>query len=95
MLDIGATELLLIAVIGLIVVGPEKLPRIARGAGIWINRARRQLSDIQSDVNKELELEDLKKEMEKQKEIINIGELTQEEPDKNNTSQIFTKKESK
>ena len=79
MLDIGAAELLLIAVIGLIVVGPERLPRMARGAGIWVSKARRHLSDIQHDVNKELELEDLKREMQKQAESLKVDNVFEKE----------------
>ena len=63
MFDIGATELLLVAIIGLIVVGPERLPRLARSIGLWVNRARRQMTSIQREINRELEMEDLKKQL--------------------------------
>ena len=56
MFDIGATELLLVAIIGLIVVGPERLPRLARSIGLWVNRARRQMTSIQREINRELEM---------------------------------------
>ena len=60
MFDIGATELLLVAIIGLVVVGPERLPRLARSVGLWVKKLRGQVSSIQQDINRELELEDLK-----------------------------------
>ena len=56
MFDIGATELLLVAIIGLIVVGPERLPRLARSIGLWVNRARRQMTYIQREIICELEM---------------------------------------
>jgi sec-independent protein translocase protein TatB len=62
--DIGATELLLVAIIGLVVVGPERLPRLARSVGLWVKRLRGQVSSIQQDINRELELEDLKRQLE-------------------------------
>ena len=64
MFDIGATELLLVAVIGLVVVGPERLPRLARTLGLWVKRLRGQVQSIQKDINRELELEDLKRQLE-------------------------------
>ena len=64
MFDIGATELLLVAIIGLVVVGPERLPRLARSVGLWVNKLRGQVSSIQQDINRELELEDLKRQLE-------------------------------
>jgi len=62
--DIGATELLLVAIIGLVVVGPERLPRLARSVGLWVKKLRGQVSSIQQDINRELELEDLKRQLE-------------------------------
>mgnify|MGYP000055160453 CR=1 FL=1 len=64
MFDIGATELLLVAIIGLVVVGPERLPRLARSVGLWVKKLRGQVSSIQQDINRELELEDLKRQLE-------------------------------
>ena len=64
MFDIGATELLLVAIIGLVVVGPERLPRLARSVGLWVKKVRGQVSSIQQDINRELELEDLKRQLE-------------------------------
>ena len=54
MFDIGFSELLIIAVIALIVLGPEKLPRAARIAGLWVRRARSQWYAVQADLEREL-----------------------------------------
>jgi len=61
MFDIGFTELMIIAVVALIVVGPERLPRVARTAGHLIGRLQRYVADVKADINREVELDDLRK----------------------------------
>jgi sec-independent protein translocase protein TatB len=61
MFDIGFSELLVIGLVALIVIGPEKLPRVARTVGHLAGRLQRYVSDVKSDINREIELEDLKK----------------------------------
>ena len=61
MFDIGFTELMVIALVGLIVIGPERLPKVARTAGHLLGRLQRYVSDVKSDINREMQLEDLKK----------------------------------
>jgi sec-independent protein translocase protein TatB len=61
MFDIGFTELLVIGVVALIVIGPERLPRVARTAGHLVGRLQRYVSDVKADINREIELEELKK----------------------------------
>lgn len=61
MFDIGFTELLVIALVALIVIGPERLPRVARTAGHLLGRLQRYVSDVKSDISREMQLEDLKK----------------------------------
>jgi sec-independent protein translocase protein TatB len=61
MFDIGFSELLLIGVVALIVIGPERLPRVARTAGHLIGRMQRYVSDVKADINREMELEELRK----------------------------------
>lgn len=60
MFDIGFWELCLVGVVALVVLGPEKLPRAARMAGLWLAKARRTLATVKEEVTRELELEDLK-----------------------------------
>jgi len=59
MFDIGFWELCLIAVIALLVFGPEKLPGAARSAGLWIGRARRMVSSVKQEIDRELQLQEL------------------------------------
>ncbi|MBI5785034.1 MAG: twin-arginine translocase subunit TatB [Rhodocyclales bacterium] len=61
MFDVGFSELMLIAVVALVVIGPEKLPKVARTAGHLLGRLQRYVGDVKSDINREMQLEDLKK----------------------------------
>ena len=60
MFDIGFSELLVIGVVALIVIGPQKLPRVARTVGILMGRLQRYVSDVKADINREVELEELR-----------------------------------
>ena|SRR5437016_3954104 len=61
MFDIGFSELLVIGVVALIVIGPEKLPRVARTVGHLLGRMQRYVADVKADINREIELEELRK----------------------------------
>lgn len=61
MFDIGFAELLIVAVVALVVLGPEKLPTAARTLGLWLGRIRRTVSSIQSEITEELRIEEMKR----------------------------------
>jgi sec-independent protein translocase protein TatB len=61
MFDFGFSELVVIGVVMLIVVGPERLPKVARTAGHLLGRLQRYVSDVKSDIEREMQLEELKK----------------------------------
>ena len=61
MFDIGFSELMVIGLVALVVIGPEKLPRMARTVGHLVGRLQRYVSDVKADINREIELEDLRK----------------------------------
>jgi len=61
MFDIGFSEMIVIAVVALVVIGPERLPRVARTAGLLLGRLQRYVSDVKSDINREIQLDELKK----------------------------------
>jgi len=61
MIDIGITKLALIGVVALVVVGPERLPKMARMAGTLFGRAQRYLNEVKSEVGREIELEELRR----------------------------------
>jgi len=61
MFDVGFSELMLIAVVALVVIGPERLPRVARTAGHLIGRLQRYVSTVKSDISREMQLEELRR----------------------------------
>ncbi len=66
MFDVGFWELVLIAVVALVVIGPERLPKVARIAGLWVGRARRTLASVKDEIDRELKAQELKEILEKQ-----------------------------
>jgi len=61
MIDLGLSKLALIGVVALVVVGPERLPKVARMAGTLMGRAQRYMAEVKSEVNRQVELDELKK----------------------------------
>ena len=61
MFDISFTERMLIAIVALVVVGPERLPRVARTAGLLFGRMQRYVNDVKADISREIQLDDLKR----------------------------------
>ena len=61
MFDIGFTEMMVIGLVALIVIGPERLPRVARTIGHLAGRLQRYVSDVKADINREVELDELRK----------------------------------
>ena len=64
MFDVGFSELLLIGLVALIVLGPERLPRAARFAGLWVRKARAQWYAVKTELEQELAAEDLRRQLE-------------------------------
>ncbi|VXB16134.1 Sec-independent protein translocase protein TatB [Luteimonas sp. 9C] len=74
MFGIGTAELMIIALIALIVLGPERLPKAARFAGLWVRRARAQWYSVKSELERELAAEELKRSMQDaQRSIADVG----------------------
>ncbi|MFP3569218.1 Sec-independent protein translocase protein TatB [Paraburkholderia sp. SIMBA_030] len=61
MLDLGLTKMALIGVVALVVLGPERLPRVARTAGALFGRAQRYINDVKAEVTREIELDELRR----------------------------------
>jgi len=68
MLDIGFLELMLIGVVGLLVLGPERLPFAARTAGMWIGKIKRTVSGMQREISAQLEAEELRQKLNEQQQ---------------------------
>ena len=60
MFDIGLSEMAVLAVVALVVLGPERLPKVARQAGLWMSKLRRYVDDVKSDINRQMELTELR-----------------------------------
>jgi sec-independent protein translocase protein TatB len=61
MFDVGFSELLVIGVVALVVLGPERLPKVTRMAGHMLNRMRRYVNEVKAEIDREVALSDLKK----------------------------------
>jgi sec-independent protein translocase protein TatB len=59
MFDVGFWELTIIGIVALVIVGPEKLPGLARTAGLWVGKARRMISDVKRDIDRELKASEM------------------------------------
>ena len=79
MFDVGFSEVLLIAIVALLVLGPERLPKAARFAGLWIRRARGQWDSVRNELERELAAEELKASVERaRREAADIARGMQE-----------------
>lgn len=78
MFDVGFWELALILVVALVVIGPERLPRLVRTAGLYLGRMRRMVANVKADVARELAAEDLKRTLQKQAETAGLHDIVEE-----------------
>ena len=81
MFDVGFSEIILIMVVALVVVGPERLPKLARTAGLYLGRMRRMVATVKADVQRELAAEDLKRTLQKQVESVGLHDIVEETRD--------------
>lgn len=78
MFDVGMLELFLVAVVALLVVGPERLPKLARTAGMWLGRGRRFISTVKDDIDREMKADELRSILEKQKQSNPLHEVVED-----------------
>lgn len=92
MFDVAFSEILVIAVVALIVIGPEKLPKVARTLGLLTGRLQRYVSTVKADIDRELRMEDLRKmEEEAKHSILDIkSEISAEAGELENTIKSST-----
>jgi sec-independent protein translocase protein TatB len=76
MFDVGFWEILLILVLALVVIGPERLPGAARQAGFWVGKARRYIEGVRTEVEQELDVNEFKRMLRNQE--VQINELQQQ-----------------
>ncbi|MDX1466061.1 MAG: Sec-independent protein translocase protein TatB [Halomonas sp.] len=73
MFDMGFLELMIIGVVGLLVLGPERLPKAARTLGLWIGKIKRTVSGMQSEISAQLEAEELRQKLNEQQKKLDEG----------------------
>ena len=75
MFDIGFSELIIVFVVGLLILGPERLPHAARTAGLWVRKIRRSINSVQREINAQLDQEELQQKInETNQRILNEGQ---------------------
>ena len=67
MFDIGFSEMVLVGLVALLVFGPERLPRVAREAALWIRKIRSAVSSVKAEINQELQLQEIRQTMAEKK----------------------------
>lgn len=78
MFDIGFWEILVIGVIALLVIGPDRLPGVARTVGTWVGRTRRFVGQVKTDIDKEIRAEELKKALQNNASLHEIQEIVKD-----------------
>jgi sec-independent protein translocase protein TatB len=78
MFDVGFSELVLLAIVALVVLGPEKLPHVARIAGAWVGRIRRTVSSMQAEIEREVAAQEFKTRMEKELQKYGATDMVQQ-----------------
>ena len=78
MLDIGGLELLLIAIVGLLVVGPERLPEVLRSFGLWIGRLRRAFHAAKTEIEQEIGMDDIQRQLHNESVLKEIKKIETE-----------------
>ena len=81
MFDIGFQELMLIMVVALLVIGPERMPSVARKAGLWFGKVRRFVGSVKEDIDREFAHDELKRVIQDQKDSIGLHEIIEETKD--------------
>jgi sec-independent protein translocase protein TatB len=75
MFDLGFTELMLIGIVALVVIGPERLPKVARTAGQWLGKLNRYVSQVKQDIDRDMKLEELRKMQQEMKDTAQRYEI--------------------
>jgi sec-independent protein translocase protein TatB len=81
MFDIGFSELCLVALVSLLVIGPERLPRVARMAGFWIGKTRSIIASVKAEIREELHAEELRQALKQESGMKEFRQLLDEAAD--------------
>ena len=78
MFDFGFWEMLMVVLVALVVVGPERLPGLARTVGFWVGKAKRMITEVKAEIHEELAAEELKKALDEQDLMEDVYEMIEE-----------------
>lgn len=78
MFEVGFSELCMVALVALLVIGPEKLPRIARLTGYWLGKTRTMVANVKAEIKAELHAEEMRQLLEEQQNISDLQQLIHE-----------------
>jgi sec-independent protein translocase protein TatB len=81
--DIGFSELIVVFIVGLLILGPERLPHAAKTAGLWVRKIRRSINSVQREINAQLDQEELQRKLD-----LNNQRIMQENPASNSPDVI-------
>jgi sec-independent protein translocase protein TatB len=78
MFDVGFSELLLIGLVSLLVIGPERLPKVARIAGFWLGKTRSMVASVKEEIKLELQAEEMRQIFKEQSDLQNFQQILDE-----------------
>ncbi|MGJ0484540.1 MAG: Sec-independent protein translocase protein TatB [Methylomicrobium sp.] len=78
MFEVGFSEIVMVALVSLLVIGPERLPKVARLAGYWIGKSRRMIAAAKAEISAELHAEELRQTLKHQDDIKELQNLIDE-----------------
>jgi sec-independent protein translocase protein TatB len=81
MFDIGFSELCLVALVSLLVIGPERLPKVARIAGFWIGKTRAMMASVKDEIREELHAEEIRQALKQESGIKEFRQMLDEAAD--------------
>ncbi len=81
MFDVGFSELLLIGLVSLLVIGPERLPKVARLAGFWLGKTRSMVASVKEEIKLELQAEEMRQIFKEQSDLQNFQQILDETTD--------------
>jgi len=81
MFDVGFSELFLIALVSLLVIGPERLPKVARLAGFWLGKTRSMVASVKEEIKLELQAEELRQIFKEQSGLDEVQQILDESTD--------------
>jgi sec-independent protein translocase protein TatB len=81
MFDIGFWEICLVALVSLIVIGPEKLPKAARVAGFWVGKSRNMVASVKAEIKEELQAEEMRQILKQQSGVEEVQKMLDEGTD--------------